>query len=50
MMLVESKLAVKPPLVETLDTPEPQVASVADITRMREEFGWGPETSPFDNN
>lgn len=45
MVLNNSKLKTMPVIVETAHEPEPQVASQADITRIKQEFGWKPTHS-----
>ncbi len=44
-MLQNSELTSKPPIIETMSEPEALVASQADITRLKTEFGWVPKYS-----
>jgi GDP-4-dehydro-6-deoxy-D-mannose reductase len=48
MILEESGLAGKVQLAETSDTPEPQFAVQADISRLEKEFGWRPQKTVAD--
>lgn len=43
LLLKNLKLSSRPRIIETSETPEPQVASQADISRIRQEFGWEPK-------
>lgn len=42
LVIAASGLDFMPEVHETVDVPEQQVASKADISRMRNEFGWTP--------
>jgi len=42
LMLAQSKLNVRPEIVETAANPEPLYAIQADITRIKTELGWAP--------
>lgn len=42
LILDNSTLSQRPDVIQINDQPEPQVASQADITRMRDDFGWSP--------
>lgn len=45
LLLENSKLKVRPKIIETLESPEPQIASQADISRISKEFQWQPKHS-----
>lgn len=42
LFVQHSHLPTKPAIIETQAHPEPAVASQADITRLRQDFGWQP--------
>jgi GDP-4-dehydro-6-deoxy-D-mannose reductase len=42
LLLKNSKLEDSPKIVETSDQPEPQLATQADISLLKREFGWEP--------
>lgn len=43
LLLENSKLETRPKIIETSDSPEPQIASQADISRISMEFQWQPK-------
>lgn len=45
LLVQYSQLASTPCIIETQDQPEPPAASQADISRLREDFGWNPDYS-----
>lgn len=45
LVLKACSLEDQVPIKETMDQPEPNYASQADISRLREEFGWEPQVS-----
>lgn len=49
LILKHSKLLKRPAVVETATVKEPVVASQADISRIRKEFGWYPQYSLEDS-
>ncbi|MBA3758514.1 GDP-mannose 4,6-dehydratase [Candidatus Saccharibacteria bacterium] len=45
LILAYSKLEQRPDIIETAPEPEPLLATQADISRIREEFGWETKRS-----
>lgn len=48
MIIKHMNIRPRPTILETLPNPEPQVASQADISRLKQEFGWHPKKSVED--
>lgn len=45
LFLAGAELPAQPNIVETMEQPEPLVATQADITRLQQEFGWSPSVT-----